>query len=102
MDHGLDCRRATKVLCNDKQLHPAQRLNLLDLVETAFRDMDQLHTGRLSMKARLVLSVFVLIFAPGLAFAQCAGKHYDEVTMSCPEGTVLNVETGICETITTS
>ena len=53
------------------------------------------------MKTRLVLSVFVLAIAPGFAFAQCSSRHYDEVTMSCPEGTILNAETGVCETVTT-
>ena len=53
------------------------------------------------MKARLLLATFVLATAPGLALAMgCNGYHSEEITMSCPEGQTLDVQSNTCITPT--
>ena len=53
------------------------------------------------MKARLLLATFVLAAAPGLALAMgCNGYHSEEITMSCPEGQTLDLQSNTCITPT--
>ena len=53
------------------------------------------------MKARLLLATIVLAAAPGLAMAMgCSSDHKEQITMSCPEGQTLDVETNSCITPT--
>ena len=53
------------------------------------------------MKAKLLLATIVLAAAPGLAMAMgCGADHKEQITMSCPEGQTLDVETNSCITPT--
>ena len=53
------------------------------------------------MKAKLLLATIVLAAAPSLALAMgCSGSHKEQITMSCPEGQTLDIETNSCITPT--
>ena len=51
------------------------------------------------MRVRLLIASLVVAAAPGLAMAMCNYGH-EKVTMSCPEGQTLDVETNSCITPT--
>lgn len=54
------------------------------------------------MRAKIAAMTLALFVVPGLAFAGgCSGFH-DQVTMSCPEGQMLDAETGVCVPLITS
>ena len=49
------------------------------------------------MKAKLLLATLVLAAAPSLALAMgCSGHSQEQITMSCPEGQTLDVESNSC------
>ncbi len=49
------------------------------------------------MKARLLLATLVLTTAPSFVMAMgCGGGHFDEATLSCPEGQSLDIKTNTC------
>ena len=48
---------------------------------------------------KILLNAFTLVALPFAAAAECSGGHQQALT--CMEGTELNPETGICETVVT-
>jgi hypothetical protein len=54
-----------------------------------------------SMKTKVLFAAFVLTVAPSLALAMgCSGHGAEQITMSCPEGQSLDVESNTCVTPT--
>ena len=54
------------------------------------------------MRAKILAVSLALTVIPGLAFAAgCSGFH-EQMTMSCPEGQMLDVETGTCVPLVSS
>ena len=49
------------------------------------------------MKTKVLLATLVMTLAPSLALAMgCSSHEKEQVTMSCPEGQTLDVETNSC------
>lgn len=54
------------------------------------------------MTLKITLTTLILVVAPGLAAAQCAGKaHSQSAAISCADGFMVDEETGACIEITT-
>ena len=53
------------------------------------------------MKTKVLLATLALSLAPSLALAMgCSSHGKEQITMSCPEGQTLDVETNSCVTPT--
>lgn len=48
------------------------------------------------MKTATTLAALAIALLPGLAFAQCAGKHGEQTAASCMPGTTWDTEKGAC------
>lgn len=48
------------------------------------------------MKTTTTLAALAIALLPGLAFAQCAGKHTDQTAASCMAGTTWDAVKATC------
>lgn len=54
------------------------------------------------MRLKTTIAALALAAMPAVAIAECGWQHTKESAATCPEGTALNAETGVCEKQTTS
>ncbi len=54
------------------------------------------------MRIKTLLAAFVMMAAPGFAYAECSWGKSHEVTMSCAEGTSWDAASQSCVTSATS
>jgi hypothetical protein len=48
------------------------------------------------MKTAITLAALAIALLPGLAFAQCSGKHTDQTAASCMPGMIWDETAGTC------